>query len=280
LFFLFFHPVLLKKEKKSYCWVANPASSGMRRPFLKKFILPPTKPVHPMHYPVKHLTLLFLSLALLFVACDAGPRDGAASEQPAEETTNETTTRPVDPEQKEMPSSLEKTELSQDELIQKGMTIANRAFAVLSTELSRAINAGGVPSALDYCKLNAYPLLDSISRANNALIKRTSFKLRNPNNIAGPEEERILRTYESAINENGDVDYKEFRPRLMDGGDHWSFYAPITLRNAVCLKCHGKIGLDIKNEDYAKIRELYPQDKANGYALGDLRGIWSIQFKK
>jgi hypothetical protein len=234
-----------------------------------------------MFFPVKYLPLIFLSITLLIVACDTGTKAGTKTDQAEEAAKQEAVTNPAEmSEQNEQPPSNDNSTLSQEELTEKGMKLANRAFAVLSTELSRAINAGGIPSALEYCKLNAYPLIDSLSKANNAFIKRTSFKLRNPNNLSSPEEERMLKAYESAIDKNGNVDYKIFRPRVVDGGDHWSFYAPITLRNAVCLKCHGKIGLDIKNEDYAKIKELYPQDKANGYSLGDLRGIWSIQFSK
>lgn len=58
-----------------------------------------------------------------------------------------------------------------------------------------------------------------------------------------------------------------------------AFYAPIKV-NAMCLQCHGKVGETLKSEDYAVIQKYYPNDKAVGYVDGDLRGMWSIQFKK
>lgn len=233
-----------------------------------------------MRNPVQLLTIMSVLIALLALSCGTdSPKSSPQKEEAETARQDEKPDTAASNANKREPASTEELS-SVEDVTKKGMTIANKTFAMLSTELSRAINAGGIQSALDYCKLNAYPLVDSISQANNAYVKRTSLKLRNPNNIPGPEEEAILKLYESAIDKEGNVDFSKLRPRVKDKGDHWAFYAPITLRNPVCLKCHGKIGLDIKNEDYAKIRELYPQDKANGYELGDLRGIWSIQFKK
>lgn len=55
------------------------------------------------------------------------------------------------------------------------------------------------------------------------------------------------------------------------------YFAPILLKSQ-CLKCHGIIGQDIKDETYSIIKEHYPNDQAVGYQEGQLRGIWSINF--
>jgi hypothetical protein len=41
----------------------------------------------------------------------------------------------------------------------------------------------------------------------------------------------------------------------------------------VCLKCHGS---DIDPKVKAKLQEAYPEDKATGYKLGDIRGAFTI----
>ena len=48
----------------------------------------------------------------------------------------------------------------------------------------------------------------------------------------------------------------------------------------LCLKCHGKIGETLNEDDYTIIKKIYPDDKAIGYDNENLRGIWSIQFEK
>jgi hypothetical protein len=48
----------------------------------------------------------------------------------------------------------------------------------------------------------------------------------------------------------------------------------------MCLSCHGSVGKDIAPETTAKLTQLYPQDLATGYALGDLRGMWSLRLPK
>ena len=43
----------------------------------------------------------------------------------------------------------------------------------------------------------------------------------------------------------------------------------------MCLNCHGK---DIDREVVARIDALYPEDRARGYAVGDLRGVFWVEF--
>ena len=57
-----------------------------------------------------------------------------------------------------------------------------------------------------------------------------------------------------------------------------TFFAPSVLNNEFCLKCHGALGQDISPENVAVIQNLYPQDEATGFKLGDLRGAWRIDF--
>ena len=41
----------------------------------------------------------------------------------------------------------------------------------------------------------------------------------------------------------------------------------------VCLACHGK---DINPDVASALDAAYPQDQARGYALGDIRGAFSV----
>ena len=46
----------------------------------------------------------------------------------------------------------------------------------------------------------------------------------------------------------------------------------------MCLQCHGT-EKEVSPETYKAIKNLYPKDRALGYAENEVRGIWSIQFQ-
>jgi len=46
----------------------------------------------------------------------------------------------------------------------------------------------------------------------------------------------------------------------------------------MCMQCHGSENEQIDNNTLAKINELYPDDKATGYGVGELRGIWVVEM--
>jgi hypothetical protein len=44
------------------------------------------------------------------------------------------------------------------------------------------------------------------------------------------------------------------------------------------MQCHGSENDQITQETLAKINELYSNDKATGYNVGELRGIWVVEM--
>jgi hypothetical protein len=46
----------------------------------------------------------------------------------------------------------------------------------------------------------------------------------------------------------------------------------------MCLQCHGKPNVDINEATLGQIEKLYPNDKAVGYGLNELRGIWVVEM--
>ena len=157
--------------------------------------------------------------------------------------------------------------------LEKGQQITSTTFATLSGHLLNTLESEGVDGAIRYCNLAAYPLVDSLSAVHNAEIRRTSFKVRNPENAPVGEERQMLEVYQDLV-----ATGKPTPPIVKQTADTVMYYAPIFV-NALCLQCHGTAGTTMRAEDYAVIRELYPEDQATGYTEGDLRGIWSIRFR-
>lgn len=156
-----------------------------------------------------------------------------------------------------------------EDLISKGTEIAGATFAALSSELQQAMMTGGVPHAVRYCNLQAMPITDSLSTKYNAVIRRTSDKVRNPKNKATAQELKVIQSYKDDLAAD-----RPLEPQVVGNRDESTFYAPI-LTNTMCLKCHGS-KQDIAS--YAIIEDLYPDDLATDYVSGQVRGIWSIKF--
>jgi len=156
--------------------------------------------------------------------------------------------------------------------LDEGDQIVSNTFATLSSHLKSALQRGGVQEAVQYCHLNAYPLVDSLSRVHRASIRRISLKVRNPEDLPDRFEERALNRAQKMLAEG-----KTIEPWVEHYPEETAYYAPIYVRD-LCLKCHGTPGKTISSEDYDLIKKLYPEDEAIGYQEGDWRGLWSIRF--
>lgn len=163
-----------------------------------------------------------------------------------------------------------------EEALNQGDLISEIAQQTLSKTLVSAIQKGGILEAVEKCKVSAYPLIDSLSTAYQADIRRVSLKLRNPNNAPDSVERDVLEAYEYARQNS-----LELVPNVEEISKDVILYTkPIMVTNPVCLSCHGKLNQEILIKNYETIHSLYPADSAIGYSMGDLRGMWSIHFLK
>lgn len=152
-----------------------------------------------------------------------------------------------------------------------GLDYALETKKVLGKNLMQAIKQQGTLEALTFCNHQAIPLTDSMSHKFNAQIKRVSDRNRNPNNKANAEELKYIAHYQKQL-----ANQEEIKPVVLKKNDNIQFYYPIET-NTMCLQCHGKkIEPSVQNQ----IWNLYPKDLAVGYDENEIRGIWSITFKK
>jgi cytochrome c553 len=157
---------------------------------------------------------------------------------------------------------------------ERGMKYALTTKAILGKNLMGKIQESGTEEALTFCNEKAYFLTDSMSRVHNTNIKRVSDKPRNVNNRASKKETEYIETFKRDILKN-----IESEPILEESDAFVNVYYPIKT-NAMCLQCHGKPKTDIKPQTLAKIKDLYPRDKAIGYSANEVRGIWRVSIKK
>jgi Protein of unknown function (DUF3365) len=127
---------------------------------------------------------------------------------------------------------------------------------------------------LIFCSTRAIPLTDSMSVALNAKVRRVSDRNRNPQNKANKRELAVINAMKEAIAAG-----KEPQAQLLNQGKKYVGYYPI-ITNPMCLQCHGKPTTDITAQALSRIKQNYPQDRAVGYQLNELRGVFVVVMDK
>ena len=156
----------------------------------------------------------------------------------------------------------------------RGLKYALDTQSVLGKNLMQSIQKDGTLGALSFCNEKAYPLTDSMAVMHNVNIKRVSDKPRNQENQANVEELEHIKTFKQIIT-NEEVP----NPIVKDLDAKVQVYYPI-LTNAMCLQCHGQPHNNIAPSTLSQLSILYPKDKALGYDVNEVRGIWSVTFDK
>jgi hypothetical protein len=181
----------------------------------------------------------------------------------------------------EVNKSMKVKKLNEADILQAGMKwgdeISTEAQQQLVSALQKAMEEKGVPGAIQFCNVEALPILQKVSTQYGVTVRRVSNRFRNPQDKPTEEEIGILEAYEyNAENELPlDPSIQKF-----ENGEVYLYTKAIKIPNAMCLSCHGQPGTDINAETQKALAELYPQDNAAGHKIGDLRGMWSIRIPK
>lgn len=158
--------------------------------------------------------------------------------------------------------------------LEVGKELALETKSNLGQNLARAITEKGPEGAVEFCNIKAIPITDSMSLLLGAKIKRVSDQPRNPDNQANDVELSYIKKWKDA-HANG-VDHS---PMITEVDQKMIGYYPI-ITNPMCMQCHGTPGKDINLATLAKIKNLYSTDKATGYNLEELRGIFVVEMNK
>jgi hypothetical protein len=147
-------------------------------------------------------------------------------------------------------------------------------FEELKGNLVAAIKEGGPVNAIQVCSEKAPGIARSISEERGWQVGRTSLKLRNPANAPDEWELKVLESFESRKAAGEDPQQIAFHEVVeQDGKRVFRFMKAIPTAEKPCLVCHGG---EVPPPVEAKLKELYPTDKARGYVAGDIRGAFTI----
>ena len=142
-------------------------------------------------------------------------------------------------------------------------------LAPLKTELKQALVVGmqkGPRNAISVCKDQAPAIAASLS-VDGIMMGRSSHRLRNPTNVAPDWVDPILQSY---------LDNSPDRaPQVVTLPDGREGYVEPIMLQPLCVACHGR---SLAPDVMAHIKEVYPEDKATGFDVGDLRGVFWVEY--
>lgn len=155
-----------------------------------------------------------------------------------------------------------------DARVVRAVAAADALRSSLLKTVQEALTASGAVGAISSCQQVA-PVLTGAAQRPDLIIGRTSSKLRNPKNATPAWAAPLLLQLQQQEPEKR----HPLSTPLSEG--RLGVVVPIVAAKP-CLTCHGK---DVGSDVLAALARLYPDDKAVGYAEGDLRGAFFVEVR-
>lgn len=147
--------------------------------------------------------------------------------------------------------------------------VANLYQNELKKTLMTAMSSGGPKMGIEVCKERAVDIAQEVSRESQWNVSRVSLKTRNANNQPNESERKVLEHFEVQVAKSKSAQELEW----WEAKSGQQIYMKAIPTHGLCLTCHGdKVDPEIE----AVISKYYPQDKARGYVLGELRGAFVL----
>lgn len=137
----------------------------------------------------------------------------------------------------------------------------------LKAELMAAMAAGGPTNAVKVCSERA-PAIAAEASKDGCRVRRIGTRVRNLANTPVEADEKPL----AELAARPDA---RFVRGEGDDAVRARHYVPLRIE-AACLNCHGKPD-GMQSELQQELAKRYPDDKATGYALGELRGAIVVE---
>ena len=173
-----------------------------------------------------------------------------------------------------VPAAAQKSSPDLAKRTQKAREASSALSERLRTELGTAIKSKGVVASLGLCQTISPDLVTNATDKFGFEAGRTAQRLRNPENTPDEWELKVLQLFQLKITGGADPAKLEYVEILTtaEGDKLFRYMRPIMMGD-MCLACHG---MEVKQDVKAEIARYYPDDKAVGFKLGELRGAFSL----
>lgn len=158
-------------------------------------------------------------------------------------------------------------------LASQARSLAGNLMLSLQGELFAAMKEGGPVKALDVCRVKAPKIAADTAMGTPWKISRTGVRVRNPENAPDPWEAAKLEEFQKRLAGGEEAAAIEAWEVVETEGRATFRYMKAIGTTSPCLNCHGS---GLKPEVAEKVKELYPEDRAVGFATGELRGAFTL----
>jgi Protein of unknown function (DUF3365) len=141
--------------------------------------------------------------------------------------------------------------------------------------LLKEIDIGGFVGAVKVCSEMAQGITREFNARSGHTVRRISLRYRNPWNMPDEYERRKLEELD-LLNKKKKIK-NEYVAVIEEGGQKYLRYMRPLVAVPLCVNCHGpkeNIPADVKTI----LAEKYPEDRATGFLVGDLRGAISVKI--
>ena len=168
---------------------------------------------------------------------------------------------------------------AQDSQTEQAMVEARQISSELADKvrglLLKEIEKGGLAGAMKVCSEMAQNITREFNARSGHTVRRVSLRYRNPWNIPDEYERRKLEELD-LLNKKKEMK-NEYGEVVDEGGHKYLRYMKPLVALPLCINCHGpkeNISADVKTI----LAEKYPEDRATGFIVGDLRGAISVKI--
>jgi len=165
---------------------------------------------------------------------------------------------------------------SQSTDIDAAKSAIKQLAGALQSELKTAMQSGGPVTAISVCNTRAIPITEKVAEQQGMHVSRVSLRNRNPANAPNDWQTAVLESFQQQKSDGKNVTTLAWSETVdINGGREFRFMKAIPT-GEVCLACHGTT---LTPEISSALTEFYPQDKATGFSIGDIRGAFVVTRK-
>lgn len=146
-----------------------------------------------------------------------------------------------------------------------------KLLAVLQEEIAK----GGPESAIEACRVKAPAMARAASESTGWTVRRVSLRNRNPKAVPDAWERAALEDFDRRAAAKEPPATLEKAEVVDVDGRPMQRYMRALPTMALCTQCHGTADA-LSPAVKAKLQALYPQDRATGYAVGEIRGAMTL----
>ena len=163
-----------------------------------------------------------------------------------------------------------------DKLLNEARSVASAMPPKLLAVLQEEIQKGGPEGAIGVCREKAPAMAKAASEKTGWAIRRVSLKNRNPKAVPDAWERAVLEDFDRRAAAGESPATLEKAELVQDDGRSVRRYMRALPTQQLCLQCHGSAE-QLKPAVLERLRTIYPDDKATGYAVGQIRGAMTIR---